>query len=561
MAPTKSQSTLATNKGVTKSIVSLSRRATSTRTQQQKVLVDGLHNVPVGKRKADASPGRNEKGVKRSALGNVTNAVLNAIEDSKKLTRSKTDAKKTTTTLTNSKLNENQAIFAAPNAVQRGTKITTRAASRAIETTKSIVNEATAGLKKVNISTTIAKGKKKTETTTAATANINNKVERPMPNSGSDSDTDLKPNARRLSNEFELLDNEDSHYMSALEDLPSMRLSVGDLRRKSINSDGASGSTESLSTIAESIDVTSASTQFEATLKEEIAKSIGPAPVPQGVIDFDRENWDDPIQVSDYAMDIFNYLKEREETFKIDAYLERQPHLTNWMRTLLVDWMVEVQETFELNHETLYLAVKIVDIYLSKVQIEKEKLQLIGAAALFMSCKYDERTPPLIEDFLYICDGAYKQNELVRMEMDAFRTIGYDLGIPLSYRFLRRYARCAKVTMPELTLARFILEFSLMSYDLITLSDSKIAAACLFMALRMNQKTGWNKTLEYFSGYKLSDFESIIPLLNGPLHLRQRDANKTIRNKYTHKVFFEVSKVPLMTNEQLFNSGEVIEQL
>lgn len=56
-------------------------------------------------------------------------------------------------------------------------------------------------------------------------------------------------------------------------------------------------------------------------------------------------------------------------------------------------------------------------------------------------CVTQERTPPLIDDFLYICDGAYKQHELVHMEMDAFRTIGYDLGIPLSYRFLRRYAR------------------------------------------------------------------------------------------------------------------------
>lgn len=59
------------------------------------------------------------------------------------------------------------------------------------------------------------------------------------------------------------------------------------------------------------------------------------------------------------------------------------------MRAVLVDWMVEVQESFELNHETLYLAVKIVDAYLSKVEIKKEKLQLVGAAALFLSCKYD----------------------------------------------------------------------------------------------------------------------------------------------------------------------------
>lgn len=67
--------------------------------------------------------------------------------------------------------------------------------------------------------------------------------------------------------------------------------------------------------------------------------------------------------------------------------------------------------------------------------------------------------------------------------------------------------------------------------------------------------------LSLCTGYKLNDFESIIPLLNAPLHQKQRDANKTIRNKYTHKVFFEVSKVPLMTNEQLLDSADVIEQL
>lgn len=67
------------------------------------------------------------------------------------------------------------------------------------------------------------------------------------------------------------------------------------------------------------------------------------------------------------------------------------------MRALLVDWMVEVQESFELNHETLYLAVKLVDLFLtrsSKMQPEeqyltKEELQLLGASALFISAKFD----------------------------------------------------------------------------------------------------------------------------------------------------------------------------
>lgn len=164
-----------------------------------------------------------------------------------------------------------------------------------------------------------------------------------------------------------------------------MRLSVGELRRKSVTSD-----TSITSEITEKAsDITSVSTQFEATIKLEEPGKVNKCLIPNGVVDFDREIWEDPTQVPEYAHDIFEYLKEREDEFQIDCYLQRQPHLTRWMRTLLVDWMVEVQESFEMNHETLYLAVKIVDIYLSKVQIEKEKLQLVGCAALFLSSKYD----------------------------------------------------------------------------------------------------------------------------------------------------------------------------
>lgn len=114
--------------------------------------------------------------------------------------------------------------------------------------------------------------------------------------------------------------------------------------------------------------------------------------LPKGVQwDFDVENWQDPYQVSPYAQEIFEYLKGRESSFIIDDYMERQVCLSKWMRSLLVDWMVEVQESFELNHETLYLAVKLVDLYLTKVAVGKETLQLLGAASLFIASKYDVR--------------------------------------------------------------------------------------------------------------------------------------------------------------------------
>lgn len=54
--------------------------------------------------------------------------------------------------------------------------------------------------------------------------------------------------------------------------------------------------------------------------------------------------------------------------------------------------------------------------------------------------------------------------------------------------------------MVSLTLARYILEFALMDYSTVQLSDSKMACAALFMSLRMNDLEGWNVTYEYYSG-------------------------------------------------------------
>ena len=52
--------------------------------------------------------------------------------------------------------------------------------------------------------------------------------------------------------------------------------------------------------------------------------------------------------------------------FKVSDYMSEQPEINKSMRAILVDWLVEVQESFELNHETLYTAVKMMDLYLSR---------------------------------------------------------------------------------------------------------------------------------------------------------------------------------------------------
>ncbi|XP_013186998.1 G2/mitotic-specific cyclin-B3 [Amyelois transitella] len=308
-------------------------------------------------------------------------------------------------------------------------------------------------------------------------------------------------------------------------------------------------------TISEKLD----QVNLDDTVRSLDSETETPHKPPSGVPDFDLENWNDPFQVSHYAMDIFNYLKGRERLFPIDDYLQRMEGITSWMRALLVDWMVEVQESFELNHETLYLAVKLVDLFLtrsSKTQprhehLTKEELQLLGASALFIASKFDERIPPLVDDFLYICDGAYTLSQLLKMEMNILKVIDFDLGIPLSYRFLRRYARCARVSMPTLTLARFVLEQCLLEYNLLEHSDSKMAAAALYLALRMKSLGSWSETLQYYTGYTTKDILPIAIAQNAALHKKPKSAISTVRNKYSHSIFFEVAKVPLIEDSVL----------
>jgi hypothetical protein len=269
---------------------------------------------------------------------------------------------------------------------------------------------------------------------------------------------------------------------------------------------------------------------------------------PPGVEDFDKECGNDPNVCSEYAMDIFNYYKSREAQFRVPDYISRmQPEVTKMMRAILVDWLVEVQESFELNHETLYTAVKILDIYMSQMVVNKEDLQLVGATACLIACKIDERVPPCLDDFVYVCDDAYSRTQIKDYERKVLGTVGFDVGYPLSYRFVRRYGRVCKASMDVLTYARYILETALLEYKFnVAVSESKLAAAALVLAFKVNKIDNmWVNTLAFYSGYTPSEVADLVQSLFEMLKQYPKENLKTVRQKYSHRVFHEVATIPL----------------
>lgn len=49
-----------------------------------------------------------------------------------------------------------------------------------------------------------------------------------------------------------------------------------------------------------------------------------------------------------------------------------------------------------------------------------------------------------------------------------------------------------------------------MEYATVTITDSKLAAACLYLALRMKNISKWTQTLEFYTGKKLFVSECIV---------------------------------------------------
>lgn len=111
------------------------------------------------------------------------------------------------------------------------------------------------------------------------------------------------------------------------------------------------------------------------------------------------------------------------------------PEINAKMRHILVDWMIEVHEKFTFVEKTLHISILLVDRYLSKVPVRRHQLQLVGVTSMFISCKYEEILAATINDFVFICDKAYDQHDVRRMEIEMLEAVEFDISSPVFYDF------------------------------------------------------------------------------------------------------------------------------
>lgn len=172
-------------------------------------------------------------------------------------------------------------------------------------------------------------------------------------------------------------------------------------------------------------------------------------------------------------------------------YMSTQDEVTWKMRGILVDWLIEIHSKFRLLPETIFLAVNIVDRFLSLRNVSLVKFQLVGIASLFIASKYEEVVCPSISNFLYMTDGGYDEDEMLRAERYILQQLDFNMSYPNPINFLRRISKADGYDISSRTMAKYFMEISTVDHAFLNCVPSVIAAAATWLARRVLGKGPW----------------------------------------------------------------------
>ncbi|KAL8898147.1 MAG: hypothetical protein Q9207_006850 [Kuettlingeria erythrocarpa] len=256
--------------------------------------------------------------------------------------------------------------------------------------------------------------------------------------------------------------------------------------------------------------------------------------------EIDDETWDTSM-VAEYGDEIFGYMRDLEIKMLPNAhYMDNQAEIQWSMRSVLMDWLVQVHHRFGLLPETLFLCVNYIDRFLSCKVVSLGKLQLVGATAIFVAAKYEEINCPSVQEIVYMVDGGYAVDEVLKAERFMLSMLQFELGWPGPMSFLRRISKADDYDLETRTLAKYFLELTIMDERFVGSPPSFVAAGAHCLARMMLKKGHWTTAHTYYSNYTYTQLYSLILLIVECCE-DPRKHHAAIFDKYTDKRYKRAS--------------------
>ncbi|CAA7051903.1 unnamed protein product [Microthlaspi erraticum] len=223
-------------------------------------------------------------------------------------------------------------------------------------------------------------------------------------------------------------------------------------------------------------------------------------------LDIDSIDKDNDLAAVEYVEDMYTFYKQVENESKPLMYMQTQPEINEKMRSILIDWLVDVHFMFDLSPETLYLALNLIDRFLSLKTVQGGQLQLLGVTALLIASKYEDMWPPQVDDLACLTDGTYSNKQILVMEETILASLEWHLTVPTQYVFLVRFTKAAVSDAEVENMVHYLAELGLTHYETLKFPPSLLAASAVYTARCFLHKVpAWTDTLRFHTGY--SGFE------------------------------------------------------
>ncbi|MCL7036751.1 hypothetical protein MKW94_022499 [Papaver nudicaule] len=225
----------------------------------------------------------------------------------------------------------------------------------------------------------------------------------------------------------------------------------------------------------------------------------------RSVIDIDKEDVNNPLAAVEYVQDLYRFYRLSESSIQVRDYMYLQSDIDEGLRMKLVDLMVGAHHRLELAPEILYLAVQIVDRYVSMNPVTRNEFQLLGLSALVLASKYEEDFVPAarpIEEYVAVADGVFSKQQILAMEKSILEKLGWTFSVPTMYQFLIRFIKAAVADKEMENTVFFFGELCLMQYGMLRYPPSLLAASAVYAARCTLEKAPfWDETLKHYTGY------------------------------------------------------------
>lgn len=233
--------------------------------------------------------------------------------------------------------------------------------------------------------------------------------------------------------------------------------------------------------------------------------------------------------------------------------MEHQPDINSTMFGILMDWLVEVGQEYDLKLQTLNLSKNYVERFLSDKRVPRSELQLVGMAATLIAAKYEEIYPPNVDDFVYISDSTYTREQVIAMESLLLNSLKFDIVAPTCFDFLSRFLRAAEANSSVENFALFLLELSFQECKFARFLPSKVATSIVILSLHTFSFPFWSETLQFYTSYKIDDPDivSCVNLLWSNAKEAHSSKLKAVAEKYANDKYGRASKKALKSSPPL----------